>query len=110
MQLQQVIPTLPELRRLIQEACSALAKLDADRLEELALSCRALNQSPAHAVPANADPACAELSVLSNVLRATRANRDVLERLLRLRQAPPASDPRSASPSAARRQHPYGDN
>ena len=41
----------PELKELVAEASRALAQLDAGRLEELALSCQALNrdlQSRAH--------------------------------------------------------------
>ena len=34
----------PELKALVVEASLALARLDADRLEELALSCQALNR------------------------------------------------------------------
>jgi len=34
----------PELRQLVMEASQALARLDAGRLEELALSCKALNR------------------------------------------------------------------
>ena len=34
----------PELKELVREASRALASLDAGRLEELALSCQALNR------------------------------------------------------------------
>jgi hypothetical protein len=34
----------PALKEIVSEAARALARLDADRLEELALSCRALNR------------------------------------------------------------------
>ena len=34
----------PKLKELVVEASRALARLDADRLEELALSCQALNR------------------------------------------------------------------
>ena len=34
----------PELKELVVEASRALARLDADRLEEMALSCQALNR------------------------------------------------------------------
>ena len=37
----------PELKQLVGEASRALASLDADRLEELALSCQALNRDSA---------------------------------------------------------------
>ena len=39
----------PELKELVVEASRALARLDADRLEELALSCQALNRDLAPA-------------------------------------------------------------
>jgi hypothetical protein len=39
-----VSPQLPELRELVVEASQALARLDSNRLEELALSCQALNR------------------------------------------------------------------
>jgi hypothetical protein len=38
-----------ELKELVVEASRALARLDADRLEELALSCQALNRDLAQA-------------------------------------------------------------
>jgi hypothetical protein len=37
-------PDYPEIRQLVMEASQALAQLDAARLEELALSCKALNR------------------------------------------------------------------
>ena len=43
----QGIERQPELNELVREASKALACLDADRLEELALSCQALNRNPA---------------------------------------------------------------
>jgi hypothetical protein len=101
-----------KLKSLIQEACSALAQLDADRLEELALSCRALNQSQVFARRTEADvrAACTELSVLKNVLKATKANLEVLERIARLRERPFANDPQGIPSLAMRRENPYGDN
>lgn len=35
----------PELKKLVAEASCALARLDKERLEELALSCQSLNRS-----------------------------------------------------------------
>jgi len=35
-----------DVKQIIQEACRSLALLDAGRLEELALSCQALNRCP----------------------------------------------------------------
>jgi hypothetical protein len=78
----------PDLRELVVEASLALARLDADRLEELAVSCQALNRD---LVPSNglervewvrqAHEAQGELAVLGRVLEATRANLEVVNRL-----------------------------
>jgi hypothetical protein len=40
----QLVPGRPALRQIVSEAARALAQLDAARLEELALSCQALNR------------------------------------------------------------------
>jgi hypothetical protein len=77
----------PALKELVVEASRALARLDADRLEELALSCQALNREYASAsiedrsllIP-QAREAAGELTVFSRVLDATRANMGVLQR------------------------------
>jgi len=42
----------PKLKELVVEASRALAQLDAERLEELALSCQALNRELARSDPA----------------------------------------------------------
>jgi len=83
----------PELKELVVEASRALACLDAARLEELALSCQALNRDPE---PASADDrrelarqareAKNDLAVLGRVLEVTRANLNVMRRLRDLRQ------------------------
>jgi aminopeptidase N len=83
---------LPELKELVVEASRALARLDANRLQELALSCQALNRALA---PANADEravlarqareAAEEMAVFARVLEATRANLNVMNRLRELR-------------------------
>jgi|ERR1035438_2611995 hypothetical protein len=81
-----------ELKELVKEASHALARLDADRLEELALSCQALNRelTPA-SKPQRADlarqsrEAAGEMAVFSRVLEATRANLNVMNRLRELR-------------------------
>lgn len=80
-----------ELKELVVEASRALARLDADRLEELALSCQALNRDLA---PANseeqaglarkAQEAVGEMAVFARVLEATRANLHVMNRLREL--------------------------
>jgi hypothetical protein len=82
----------PELRELVVEASRALARLDADRLEELALSCDALNQGLASLnadgraeLARQAGDATADMAVFARVLDATRANRNVMNRLRELR-------------------------
>jgi len=84
----------PQLKALIAEASQALARLDMGRLEELALSCQALNRTMA---PENADldarrrlarqarEAAADMAVFARVLDATRANLHVMNRLRELR-------------------------
>jgi hypothetical protein len=81
-----------EQRSLIVEAADALARLDADRLEEMARWCEALNRGP---VPADSSRSEAggfrafdlrqEITVLARVLEGTRANMNVLRRLGRSR-------------------------
>lgn len=76
------------LRELVAEASRALTSLDADRLEELSLSCQALNRD----LPQMDDRERAELAhqaldatqdmaVFVRVLEATRANLNVMHRL-----------------------------
>jgi hypothetical protein len=83
---------LPDLRGLLVEASQALARLDSDRLEELALSCQALNRDFAPAnVADRAGFACqvreaaGEMAVFARVLEATRSNLNVMKRLRELR-------------------------
>ncbi len=84
-----------ELRELVVEASMALARLDADRLEELALSCQFLNRDLAavgdeeRAERARqAQGAVGEMAVFGRVLDATRGNLNVLSRLRELREGP----------------------
>ena len=81
-----------ELKELVVEASRALARLDAERLEELALSCQALNRElvPEGAVRRaemfnQAREAKGDMAVFARVLEATRANLDVMNRLRELR-------------------------
>ena len=83
----------PALRELVAEASRALARLDADRLEELALSCQALNREIAPgnagwrgALSRQAREAAGEMAVFAHVLDATRANLNVMHRLRELRE------------------------
>ena len=85
-------PLTPELRELVGEASRALARLDADRLEELAVSCRALNRSPLLFDPQKrmelahqAHEAAGDMAVFVRVLEATRTNLKVIKRLREMR-------------------------
>ena len=82
----------PKLKELVVEASRALSRLDADRLEELALSCQALNRAltnedaEARAVLAfEAKDAAGDMAVFARVLEATRSNLNVMSRLRELR-------------------------
>lgn len=82
----------PELKSLVAEASQALARLDAVRLEELALSCAALNRELSPSAVADreglvreAREAVGEMAVFARVLEATRGNLRVMERLRELR-------------------------
>jgi hypothetical protein len=87
----------PKLKELVVEASRALARLDADRLEELALCCQALNRDLTDRDLLHGDAAdgaelaleCKEaggdMAVFARVLEATRANLDVMTRLRELR-------------------------
>ncbi len=86
----------PKLKELVVEASRALARLDADRLEELALSCQALNRDLAHdrtqqdgdgraALAIECKEAEGDMAVFARVLEATRANLNVMNRLRELR-------------------------
>lgn len=83
-------PVKTRLKDLVQEASRALAQLDAVRLEELANCCRALNcesgLSGRRGLSAEAREAAADMAVLARVLKATRSNWEVMERLRDLRQ------------------------
>ena len=82
----------PELKELVTEASQALARLDAPRLEELALSCQALNREAAsfqaeekRELSRQAREAAGDMAVFARVLEATRANLRVMNRLRELR-------------------------
>lgn len=82
----------PELKELVVEASQALARLDAARLEELALSCQALNRELSAAgaeerarLGRQAREAAGEMAVFARVLDVTRGNLNVMNRLRQLR-------------------------
>ena len=79
-------PVRPELKMLVAEAAQSLAKLDAERLEELALFCQALNALPGdqHLTLHEAYEAKQDFAVLAKVLEATRTNIAVMSRLREL--------------------------
>ena len=77
----------PELREVVIEASMALARLDAGRLEELALSCQALNrelvlidETKAARLVAQLPEMQGDMAVFGRVLDVTRANLEVLRR------------------------------
>jgi len=80
------------LKELVAEASRALARLDADRLEELALSCQALNrdlkplnQQQRAELARQSREAGGDMATFARVLEATRANLNVMNRLRSLR-------------------------
>jgi hypothetical protein len=77
----------PELKEIVAEASQALALLDADRLEELARACQALNRDHAELAQQarEAREAAGGMAVLARVLDATRSNLHVMHRLRELR-------------------------
>jgi hypothetical protein len=85
-------PPNPELRELVVEASQALARLDAARLEDLALSCEALTRTlnPKETrvrklLAEQARDAQSDMAVFTRVLEATRTNLNVMNRLRELR-------------------------
>lgn len=79
----------PALKNMVMDASEALARLDAARLEELAISCRTLKDRlatrPAGDLAQEASEAACQMVPLGRVLDATRANLRVLQHLERLR-------------------------
>jgi hypothetical protein len=78
----------PLLKELVMEASQALARLNAERLEELALSCQALNRDlagmdgDARAVLLpQAQAAAKDMAVFARVLDATCSNLELMNRL-----------------------------
>jgi hypothetical protein len=84
----------PEMKELVREASAALSRLDAERLEELAKCCQALNRDLRRkpdereraALAAQAREAAGEFVVFTRVLEATRANLEVMMRLRAFQQ------------------------
>lgn len=85
----------PDLKQLVIEASRALAQLDAGRLEELALSCQALNRDLMNSgvegrawLAGQARMASGDMAVFARVLEATWNNLGVINRLRDLRAGP----------------------
>lgn len=84
----------PEMKELVREATAALARLDAERLEELARCCQALNRDRKKRpeardraeVAQQAREAAGEFAVFTRVLEATRTNLEVMTRLRAFKQ------------------------
>lgn len=83
----------PELKGLVVEASRALARLDAPRLEELALSCDALSRDlitldakGKRDLVRQAREAAPDMAVLGRVLAVTRSNQNVMRRLREMRE------------------------
>ena len=92
MQEPEARPASPELKQIVLEASRALTRLDAARLEELALSCQALTRSlnpgsrdERELLARQAREAEGDMAVFARVLAATRANLNVMSRLRELR-------------------------
>jgi hypothetical protein len=90
----------PELKQIVSEASRALAQLDAERLEELARACQALNRGCVEGAAAarQARDAAGEMAVFARVLDATRANLTVMNRLRALRQGAMFYEPSATGP------------
>lgn len=87
--------TQPELKQLVREASEALARLDAQRLEELARCCKALNRGADSAkqqrlnraeLARQTREAASDFVIFTRILAATRANLEVMTRLRALRE------------------------
>ena len=92
----------PGLKQIVSEASRALALLDADRLEELARACRALNrdrQERAEMARQAREAACG-MAVFARVLDVTRDNLSVMNRLRALRMGEISYEPSASRPWA----------
>ena len=106
----------PKLKELVAEASRALARLDAERLEELALSCQALNRGLAQVdgdarveLALQAREATGDMAVFARVLEVTQANLNVMNRLRELRAGRLEYGGRQA-PEWSRTESRHGDN
>ena len=93
MQEVDILSGNPSLKAIVVEASRALAQLDATRLRELVLSCRAFTRSSQAEDPelrarllCEIREAEGDMAVFGRVLEATRANLSVMKRLREIRQ------------------------
>jgi len=109
----------PVLKELVAEASRSLARLDAERLEELALSCQQLNRGLAvedfewrSRLAHQSREAAGEMAVFARVLEVSRANLNVMNRLRELRRGrlEYGGLPGTADPGWVRTESGYGDN
>jgi hypothetical protein len=82
----------PKLKQLVAQASQALARLDAGRLEELALSCQLLNRDieafgaeDRIRLAREAREATRDMALFARVLEVTRGNLNLMNRLRELR-------------------------
>lgn len=91
----------PALKDMIVEASRALAQLDADRLEALAVSCQVLNRElkrdsvERKELFSEARSGMVEMGAFASVLDATKANLQVMNRARKLRGELPQYGPRA---------------
>jgi hypothetical protein len=109
-------PLHTQVRETLKEASLALARLDADRLEALVVSCKALERDLALTAgevcdvpPSEAKAAMNDLAVFARVIEATRANLNVMTRLRDLREGRLEYDERQVR-GWARAEASHGDN
>jgi hypothetical protein len=109
----------PALKELVAEASRSLARLDAEGLEELALSCQQLIRELAAEDPEErlrlaleAREAAGEMAVFARVLAVSRANLNVMDRLRELHRGrlEYGGRPGTARPGWVRTESGYGDD
>jgi hypothetical protein len=109
------------LKGVLAGAVEALARLDAVRLEELAASCQRLQSGPSalelinenrdsESLRRQAQGAAKELATFEGVLRATRANLDVLRRLSGRKRVPLEYSGGAVCPDALPKGRDHGDD
>jgi hypothetical protein len=77
----------PALNEILAQAAQALASLEADRLEEMALYCEELLYQPEACVELDGENAVQEMAIFGRVIEATRTNLNVMRRIREVRAA-----------------------